>query len=61
MVGNITDHLLSCAVLYYREKTELESHLRHLEGSAGDSKLLVEGQRKELMSLNQALAKQTVS
>ena len=44
-----------------RQKNELEGQLRRLEGSAGDSKLLLEGQRKELMSLNEALAKQQVS
>ena len=43
-----------------RKKNELEGHLRRLEGAAGDHKLLLEGQRKEVMSLSEALAKQQV-
>ena len=52
-------YMTSCVIC--RQKNELEGQLRRLEGSAGDSKLLLEGQRKELMSLNEALAKQQVS
>ncbi|XP_053406240.1 uncharacterized protein LOC123523252 isoform X2 [Mercenaria mercenaria] len=40
-----------------REKKRLEAHLQNLESSSGDSKVLLDGQRKELMALNEALAK----
>ena len=45
---------------FFRKKNELEGLLRQLEGAAGDHKLLLEGQRKEVMSLSEALAKQQV-
>ncbi|KAL4227673.1 hypothetical protein ACF0H5_013109 [Mactra antiquata] len=41
-----------------RVKQQLETQVQQLESSTGDSKLILEGQRKELMSLNEALAKQ---
>ena len=43
--------------IFPRKKNELEGLLRQLEGAAGDHKLLLEGQRKEVMSLSEQLAK----
>ncbi|XP_052225855.1 uncharacterized protein LOC127841237 isoform X2 [Dreissena polymorpha] len=41
-----------------REKKQLEAQVGKLESSTGDSRVLLEGQRKELIALNEALAKQ---
>lgn len=41
-----------------REKRQLEETLHKIEASSGDNKVLLDGQRKELTTLNEALAKQ---
>ncbi|XP_052769316.1 plectin-like isoform X2 [Mya arenaria] len=41
-----------------REKKQLESQVERLEASTGDSQVLLEGHRRDLMQLNEALAKQ---
>lgn len=45
-------------LFHCRAKQQLEVQVQRLESSTGDSKLILEGQRKELMSLNEAVAKQ---
>ena len=53
----------SCLIVlgFYRQKNELEVQLSKIEGSTGDHQLLLESMRKEVMSLQDTIARQEVS